>query len=70
MENHDWLTNYINAIYYSVITMLTIGYGDITPVTNVEKIYIILFAFIACGIFAYSINSIGIIVQDFSKNNK
>ncbi len=50
--------------------MLTIGYGDITPTTNAEKIYIIVFAFIACGIFAYSINSVGIIVQEFSKKNK
>lgn len=47
--------------------MLTIGYGDVTPTTNGEKIYVIIVSFIACGIFAYSFNSIGIMIQDLNK---
>lgn len=39
--------------------MLTIGYGDITPTNNMEKIYCIIMTLIACGIFGYSINTIG-----------
>lgn len=58
----DWFTIYTNSIYWSVITMLTIGYGDIIPSTNTEKIYVIVVSFIACGIFAYSFNSIGSII--------
>ena len=36
---------------------ITLGYGDIVPVTNYEKIYIIAVTLISCAVFAYSLNS-------------
>lgn len=39
--------------------MITIGYGDITPVNIYEKVYVIGMTFISCGTFAYCINAIG-----------
>ena len=39
--------------------MITIGYGDIVPVTPDEKIFGICVAFVACGVFAYSFSYIG-----------
>jgi hypothetical protein len=35
--------------------MTTIGYGDISPITSYEKVYVILVSFIASGIFAYAV---------------
>lgn len=32
-----------NAFYFAVETFLTIGYGDITPASNVAKIFFIFF---------------------------
>ena len=49
--------------------MITVGYGDITPLTVTEKLYVIFVTLIACGVFAYSINSIGFIIQDMTKRN-
>ena len=44
------------------MTMTTVGYGDITAKNNYELICSNLTMFIACGVFGYSINSVGMIV--------
>ena len=46
--------------------MMTIGYGDITPSTGPEKIYVIILTVISSGIFGYSMNTIGSIFQDMA----
>ena len=50
---------FVNSLYFSFITMITVGYGDIHPFTIFEKLYVILMTLISCGIFAYSVNTIG-----------
>ncbi len=50
---------YLNSLYFSVITMITIGYGDIVPKANKEKIFIIFMALCGSVIFAYTVNTIG-----------
>jgi len=44
--------------------MITVGYGDVTPTNNLEKIICLINMFLSCGFFAYAINSIGMIVQE------
>lgn len=39
--------------------MVTVGYGDISPNTKVEKIIIIFISLTSCGIFAFAVSSIG-----------
>ncbi len=39
--------------------MMTIGYGDILPITSLERIYVIILTVISSGIFGYSMNTIG-----------
>lgn len=38
---------YMTSLYFSFSTMATVGYGDITPQTNLEKVYSILGMLIA-----------------------
>lgn len=50
--------NIIDSIYFSVITMATVGYGDISPITPLQKIFAISLAVIGIGIVAYALTSI------------
>lgn len=49
--------------------MITVGYGDITPVNTQERLFVIVVMLISCGIFAYSLNSIGRILEELSKRD-
>lgn len=42
---------------------MTVGYGDIVPVTNPERIFVTFITFIVTGVFGYVITSIGSIVS-------
>ncbi len=33
----------IDALYFSVMTMATVGYGDLTPTTDISKIFTIVY---------------------------
>lgn len=41
---------YLNAYYFSVVTLATVGYGDIVPHTNLGKLFTTFYIFIGVGI--------------------
>lgn len=47
----------------------TVGYGDLAPIANNEKILVIFLILISCGVFGYSLNCINQIFEDFLKEN-
>ena len=63
MIDSDIYSLYIAALYWAFVTMATVGYGDIVPITNSEKIFTIIAMLIACGVFAYVVGSIEMIVS-------
>lgn len=50
--------SYIDAFYFSVITLTTIGYGDVVPKTEIGKVLAALFALIGVGIFLFCVSII------------
>ena len=54
-----------NAVWYSVVTATTIGYGDITPKTDVGKVATVFLLFIPAG--AIYAGLIGAITASFQK---
>ena len=37
--------------------MITVGYGDITPINTQERLFVMIITLIACGVFAYALVS-------------
>jgi len=67
LDASSWVSRYINAIYFSFITMVTVGFGDIKPMTDPEKIYVTLVALSSSLIFAYTVNTIGTVFQEIAQ---
>lgn len=56
--------DFINSLYYSIITMATVGYGDIVPKTVVQKIFSMTLALGGFGVITYVFS---IILENISK---
>lgn len=65
-EDYSVFSEYITSLYWSVTTMVTVGYGDVVPVTPHERIVSISSMLGACCVFAYIMNSIGSIINSFN----
>jgi len=46
LENWSW----IDCLYFSVVTLTTVGYGDFAPVTTGGKLFTIFYIIIGLGV--------------------
>ncbi|WMW25618.1 potassium channel family protein [Methanolobus sediminis] len=53
----DW--KWLDALYFSVITLTTIGYGDLAPQTDLGKMFTILYVFTGIGILLGFVTAAG-----------
>ncbi len=66
-ENKN-ITNYWDALYFTFITVSTIGYGDITPVTAIGRAIVIVVALIGIAVLAIPTGIItGTFVYEFNR---
>ena len=70
LSNELWYTKYVSSLYFTVYTMVTVGYGDITPTNLIERSFCVGLMIITCGVFAYSLNRFGEILQEMNKRDK
>jgi voltage-gated potassium channel len=48
----------LDAAYFSVVTIATVGYGDIAPQTVLGKIFTIVYIFAGIGIFVSAVTAL------------
>jgi len=50
--------NYLDSLYFSAITLTTIGYGDFAPKTDAGKIFTIMYIGIGVGLILTFVNTV------------
>lgn len=68
VENgHSGFTNIPNSIYWCIVTMTTVGYGDIAPITPIGKAIASFIMIMGYGIIAVPT---GIVTAELAKNRR
>lgn len=55
VEDLAWL----DSLYFSVITLTTVGYGDFSPATSTGKVFTMFYVLVGIGIFVALVTEIG-----------
>ena len=71
IDNYSWF----DAFYMTIITVATVGYGEVQPLSDAGKIFTAFLIITSFGTFAYAVSSITKFVfdgefNDFYKNRK
>ncbi|CAD8103340.1 unnamed protein product [Paramecium sonneborni] len=64
IEDESIMMKYNYSIYWATTTIVTVGYGDLTPQNWIEIVFTVIMMFLSSCVYAYSLNSIGIILKN------
>ena len=59
---------YLNSVYWALTTLTTVGFGDIVPTNNTERVYVLCSLLIGALVFGYMLSAIGELVNTLDKN--
>ena len=62
--HHHPSSRYIYSVYWALTTLTTVGYGDITPTNDAERVYTLIALLIGALVFGYLMTSVGDLVAN------
>jgi hypothetical protein len=63
-EGLDTIPSYIDAIYWCITTITTVGYGDISPVTDLQKILTMIAMFLGVAVYGFVIGNVASLLSN------
>lgn len=64
------ITTWIDAYYFTVITLTSIGYGDFSPTTTLTRLFTTFYVFVGLGIIAGFIGLFGTtVIEDANQHH-
>lgn len=70
IESKSNSIHYIYSLYWSCVTIMTVGYGDIAPQNPIETVFTMIAVLFGCLVVAFVISSIGGIMNEFDKESQ
>lgn len=70
LVHRDLFIKYLYSYYFTTVTMVTVGFGDISPQNDIEIGVSVGLMFISCVVFGYIMNKIGSIFNSLQQVNE
>jgi len=59
---------YLYSIYWALMTLTTVGYGDITPTNDVERVYVLFCLLVGAIVFGFLLSTLGDVLSNVDQN--
>ncbi|MGL4498283.1 MAG: ion transporter [Planktothrix sp.] len=68
LQLENTTTQYLYSFYWSITTLTTIGYGDITPQNNIELIFTFVVMLLGVSLYAFVIGNVVAVISTLDAN--
>jgi voltage-gated potassium channel len=58
------MSQYLHALYWCVTTLTTVGYGDVIPTTDAQKVYTMVVMVLGVGVYGYVIGNVATLLAN------
>lgn len=67
LRDAPFTDQYVASLYWTITTLSTVGYGDIVPIGNAERILAIFIMVLGATVFGYVVANVGTIVSTINQ---